>query len=42
MNRCGNRAKSRALEQKFIKNASEPDQAGAFAKALTDKPKAAP
>jgi hypothetical protein len=27
------------LEQRLIENASAPDQAGDFAKALTDKPK---
>jgi hypothetical protein len=39
MNRCSSRAKLGALERSFIEMGFGTDQAGAFAKALTDKPK---
>jgi hypothetical protein len=39
MNRCGSRAKLGALKHNFIEMGFRTDQAGAFAKASTDKPK---
>ena len=39
MNRCGSRGRFGALERSFIEMGFRTDQAGAFTKVLTDKPK---